>query len=391
MNLLDWLLVLLVLAYALSGYWQGFVTGAFATVGLLLGGLLGIWLAPRALGDAEPSLWVSLGALFIVILSATLGQALLQFAGAKVRDQITWQPARAVDAVGGAALSAFAVLLVAWALGVAVSGTRIGAITPQVRNSAVLAKVNEVLPERAGQALQAFNTVVGTSFFPRYLEPFARERITSVSPPPRGIADDPDVVDAEASVLKIRGENKCGRGVEGTGFLFSDDRMMTNAHVVAGVSDPEVVVGDEEVDARVVYYNEDLDVAVLAIDGIDRPHLRFDPAAQSGDGGAVLGYPQDGPYDVQPVRIRAQQRLRSPDIYGSGSVLREVFSLRGSIRPGNSGGPMVSSAGEVTGVVFAASVTDADTGYALTANQVREAAAAGLAADGEVRTGDCAA
>ena len=391
MNLLDWLLVLLVLAYALSGYWQGFVTGAFATVGLLLGGLLGIWLAPRALGDADPSLWVSLGALFIVILSATLGQALLQYAGAKVRDQITWQPARALDAAGGAALSALAVLLVAWALGVAVSGTRIGAITPQVRNSAVLAKVNEVLPDRAGQALQAFNTVVGTSFFPRYLEPFARERITSVGPPPRGIADDPDVVDAEASVLKIHGENKCGRGVEGTGFLFSDDRMMTNAHVVAGVSDPEVVVGDEEVEARVVYYNEDLDVAVLAVDGIDRPHLGFDPSAQSGDGGAVLGYPQDGPYDVQPVRIRAQQRLRSPDIYGSGSVLREVFSLRGSIRPGNSGGPVVSSAGEVTGVVFAASVTDADTGYALTANQVREAAAAGLAADGEVRTGDCAA
>jgi len=90
------------------------------------------------------------------------------------------------------------------------------------------------------------------------------------------------------------------------------------------------------------------------------------------------------------VRIRAEQRLRSPDIYGSGSVLREVFSLRGTIRPGNSGGPMVSSAGEVTGVVFAASVTDTDTGYALTATQVREAAVAGLAADNEVGTGDCA-
>ena len=101
MNLLDWLLVVLVLAYALSGYWQGFVTGAFATAGLLLGGLFGVWLAPVALGDAAPSLLVSLGALFIVILAASLGQGLLQWAGAKIRDRITWQPARAVDAVGG--------------------------------------------------------------------------------------------------------------------------------------------------------------------------------------------------------------------------------------------------------------------------------------------------
>ncbi len=390
MNLLDWFLLLLVVAYALSGYWQGFVTGAFATAGLLLGGLFGIWLAPTALGDAEPSLWVSLGALFIVILSATLGQALLQYAGAKVRAQITWQPVRALDAVGGAALSALAVLLVAWALGVAVSGSRIGPVTPQVRESAVLAKVNELLPGRAGQALQSFNKVVGTSFFPRYLEPFARERIIEVKPPNQRIARDPDVVDAEASVLKIHGDNKCGRGVEGTGFLISDDRLMTNAHVVAGVSDPEVIVGDDGVDAEVVYYNEDLDVAVLAVDGLDRPHLRFDISAGTRDAGAVLGYPQDGPYDVQPVRIRAEQRLRSPDIYGRGSVLREVFSLRGTIRPGNSGGPMVSSAGEVTGVVFAASVTDADTGYALTASQVREAAATGLVSDDEVDTGDCA-
>ena len=147
MNLLDWLLVALVLAYALSGYWQGFITGAFATAGLLLGGLFGIWLAPTALGEANPSMVVSLGALFIVILAASLGQAIFQFIGSRIRDRITWQPVRAVDAVGGALLSAAAVLLVAWALGVAISGSRIGGITPQVRESRVLASVDGVLPE----------------------------------------------------------------------------------------------------------------------------------------------------------------------------------------------------------------------------------------------------
>ncbi|MBZ5739076.1 MarP family serine protease [Nocardioides mangrovi] len=390
MNLLDWLLVVLVLAYALSGYWQGFITGAFATAGLLLGGLFGVWLAPVALGDADPSLLVSLGALFIVIIAASLGQAVFQFAGSRIREKITWQPIRAIDAVGGAALSAVAVLIVAWALGVAISGSRINGVTPMVRGSAVLGEVDKILPDSADGALQAFNDVVGTSFFPRYLEPFAPERIVEVGPGPKRLLHDPDVERAAASVLKIRGTNDCGRGVEGSGFLYAPNRLMTNAHVVAGVDDPEVNLGDDTVPAQVVYYNPDLDVAVLAIDSGDTPALQFDRTAGAGDGVAVLGYPEDGPYDVQPARIRSQQRLRSPNIYGTGAVIRDVYSLRGLIRPGNSGGPLLSSAGDVVGVVFAASVTDHDTGYALTADQVSAGADAGRASSTEVSTGDCA-
>lgn len=390
MNVLDWCLVALVGIYALSGYWQGFVTGAFATAGLLLGGLLGVWLAPIALGDAEPSLWVSLGALFIVILAASLGQALFQYAGARIRARIRWQPIRAVDAVGGAALSAVAVLIVAWALGVAVSGSRIGAVTPTVRESTVLARVDSLLPGQATGVLQAFNNVVGTTFFPRYLEPFAPERIVEVKAGPRRLLTDPDVVDAQSSVLKVRGTNACGSGLEGSGFLYSEGRLMTNAHVVAGVRQPEVELGDgTSVTATVVHYDPDIDVAVLALDDADLPHLVFDLEAGPQDGVAIVGYPQDGPYDVQAGRIRSEQRLRSPDIYGEGTVIREVFSLRGLVRAGNSGGPILSSEGDVVGLVFAASVTDRDTGYALTADQVAESAARGLTAQEAVGTGAC--
>lgn len=395
MNLLDWLLLVLVLTYALSGYWQGFITGAFATTGLLLGGLVGVWLAPAALGDADPSVLVSLGALFIVILCASLGQAALQFAGARLRDRITWQPVRAVDAVGGAVLSSAAVLLVAWALGVAISGSGIAGITGLVRSSAVLAKVDRVLPAEADSALSAFNDVVGSGFFPQYLDPFAPERIMPVPPGPERLLRDPDVEDAEAAVLKITGTNDCGRGIEGSGFVYADGRVMTNAHVVAGVDDPAVEIDGDTVSAEVVHYDEDVDVAVLALDTSGLPTLAFpEPdgtgGAREGDGVAILGYPQDGPYDVQVGRIRAEQRLRSPDIYGHGSVLREVYSLRGLVRPGNSGGPIVSSAGDVVGVVFAASVTDQDTGYALTAAEVAQNAAAGAATSDPVSTGDCA-
>ncbi len=390
MNVLDWLLVVLVLTYALSGYWQGFITGAFATAGLLVGGLLGVWLAPAALGDAEPSLLVSLGALFIVILCASLGQALLQFSGSRIRERITWQPARAVDAVGGAVLSAVAVLLVAWALGVAISGSGIAGITGQVRSSVVLKEVDAVLPDSADSALGAFNDVVGTGFFPQYLDPFAPERIVEVKPGPQRLLADPDVEDAQSSVLKIRGTNDCGRGVEGSGFIYSDGRVMTNAHVVAGVDDPEVEIGGDTMSAEVVLYDPDLDVAVLALDTSGLPALAFDPTVAVREGVAILGYPLDGPYDVQAGRIRAEQRLRSPDIYGDGSVIREVLSLRGLVRPGNSGGPIVTSAGEVAGVVFAASVQDRDTGYALTADQVAQSAAAGASTSEPVATGDCA-
>ncbi len=390
MNFLDWVLVVVALAYGVSGYWQGFISGAFATLGLLVGGFIGILVAPQLLGDAAPSIWVSLGALFVVLVCASFGQAILQFAGARIRDRITWQPVRALDAVGGAALSMAAALVVAWALGVAVSGSALPGISSQVRSSAVLSRVDSVMPGSADRVLNAFNEVVGSSFFPRYLEPFAPERIIEVGPPPGRIGRDPEVQAAEQSVLKIRGENDCGRGVEGTGFLYSPDRVMTNAHVVAGVDEPTVLVGDQELSGQVVYYNPDIDVAVLAVEGANRPFLRFDKTGQARQAAAVLGYPQDGPYNVQAARIRGEQRLRSPDIYGRGSVVREVFSLRSLVRPGNSGGPLVSDDGDVLGVIFAASVSDRQTGYALTADQVSQGAAAGITSNNAVDTGDCA-
>jgi S1-C subfamily serine protease len=389
MNFLDWCLVLIVVAYALSGYWQGFITGAFATVGLLLGGLFGIWLAPHLLGNADPSLWVSLAALFVVLVCASFGQAVLQYAGTRMRDQITWQPVRALDAVGGALLSVVAVLIVTWMLGVAVSGSRIPGIGPMVRDSKVLTEVNEVMPTQAQGVLRQFDRVVGSSFFPRYLEPFAPERIVDVSPAPGNVVRDPDVQQAELSVFKVRGNNRCGDGIEGSGFLYSPHRLMTNAHVVAGVTDPKVRVGTRNLDATVVYYNSDIDIAVLDVD-IEGPVVHFDHSGAAKEAAVILGYPNDGPFDAQPARIRAEQRLRSPDIYGRGTVTREVFSLRGLVRPGNSGGPLVSRSGQVLGVIFAASVSDKQTGYALTADQVGLAASRGLTATGRVSSGNCA-
>jgi len=205
------------------------------------------------------------------------------------------------------------------------------------------------------------------------------------------VVADPQVRRAGTSVVKILGEaQSCNRDLVGSGFGYAPGRVMTNAHVVAGVSSLSIEVDGDQLDAEVVLFDPDLDVAVLAVDGLDVPALRFDGSGGSGDGGAVLGYPENGPFDAQPARIRDEQRLRSPDIYDDSSSVREVFSVRSTVRPGNSGGPLVSDAGRVYGVVFAASVTDVSTGYALTADQVSQRAATGRGADDPVSTGECA-
>lgn len=389
MNVLDWVLVAIALAYAFSGYWQGFIAGAFATTGLLSGVVLGFRLAPVLLEGVGDSMWVALGALLVVLVCASLGQAVLQFFGTRVREWVTWQPARALDAVGGAALGTAAVLAVAWALGVAVTGSSLPVVSEQARSSAVLQRVDKVMPSQADRLLQEFNDVVGSKFFPQYLEPFAPETIVEVGPPPGRIGRDPEVRQAGASVLKVRGDSECGRGVEGTGFLYQPNRVMTNAHVVAGVDNPTVLVGGTELTGRVVYYDPAVDIAVLAVDDVNRPFLSFDRDGVTRQAAAVLGYPNDGPYDVQPARIRAEQRLRGPDIYGNGAVVRDVYSVRGLVRPGNSGGPLVSKDGEVLGVIFAASLREQPTGYALTAEQVAEGASQGVANRAPVDTGRC--
>ena len=389
---LDVMLALAVVVYALSGYRQGFVVGSASTLGLLAGGFFGIQVTPLLLDGYSPSPAVTVAALVIVIALGLGGQAAGAFIGAQIRSRVMWQPARALDALGGAALSVVAMLLIAWVLGVAVSGARLTGLNKEVRASVILGAVDSTLPGGADRLLETFSALVDSAAFPRYLEPFAApERIQSVEPPSAGIAQRRQVVAAADSVVKVLGSaTDCDRTVEGSGFVYAPGRVMTNAHVVAGVSEPVVQVGDDDLAAEVVYYDPDVDVAVLSVPELQAPALQFDDQAESGDNVAVLGYPENGPYDVQPARVRDEQLLRSPNIYGEDTVMRDTYSIFGLVRQGNSGGPLVNRRGVVIGVIFAASVTDADTGYALTSGQVERAADAGDSLLDPVGTGSCA-
>jgi S1-C subfamily serine protease len=389
MSWLDWAVLGTAALVAISGYVEGFVLGACATLGLLGGAAVGVWGVPKILDHFSPSVTVSFAALVLVVGLAALGRMLGAMVGTRVRNRLSWKPIRFLDALGGAALAAASVLIVAWVLGVAVSGARIPSVTSAVRGSQVLAKVDEVLPNSADRALQSFNDVVNTDLFPRFLDPFVPERIRDTQPPDSAIARQQPVRSAYTRIAKVTGVASCSRGLEGSGFVYAPQRVMTNAHVVAGVSSPQVEVNGKKYEARVVVFDPETDIAVLYVPNLKEQPLTFDFAGKADDSAVVLGYPENGPFDSEPARIRSEERLRGPDIYGDRTVTRDAFSIWASVRPGNSGGPLLSAKGTVYGVVFAASVEDNRTGYVLTAEQVSADARTGTTATQEVSTQSC--
>lgn len=390
MNSLDVILVLVLVVYAASGFVQGFLVNLAATLGMMSGGLVGILVVPLLLPAGGPTLSGSLLALAMVVASAGIGQVIGTAIGTAARAGVQAQPARFFDSVGGAGLSIVAVLVVSWAIGYAVSGTSVPYLGSAARDSVILGKVNGAMPHPAARMLRAFNRTLDANVFPRYIDPFQDESIKAIAPPDESTLQDPGVQKASASVVKILGLASCDRGIEGSGFVFAPGRVMTNAHVVAGVREPNVDLDGRRLKAKVVFFDPQLDVAVLSVKDLNRSALAFDRTGASGESAVILGYPQNGPFDARAARIRSEITMQSPDIYDQGQHLRKTFALRGLVRSGNSGGPLVSADGRVLGVIFAASVTDSSTGYALTAQQVSAAAAQGRSATDRVDTGGCA-
>ena len=388
---LDIVLALAALLFAVSGYRQGFVVGVLSFVGFLGGGVLGARAAP---GIAETGFLADLPrpvvGLGIVFLAATVGQLLATLVGAAVRNRMTWKPARTVDAFGGAVVSVVSLLLVAWLVGTAVASSPFPTLAAQVRNSVVLQQVDAAVPMPVERFFASFRRLVDDRGFPEVFGGLAPTQVTEVAPPDPAVRGSAAVEAAQASVLKITGvAESCRRRIEGTGFVYAPERVMTNAHVVAGVTEPEVEVGGEQLPARVVLFDAGRDVAVLAVPGLDRRPLPFAGAAEQGADAIVVGYPQNGPFRADAARVRGTQNARGPDIYQQETVVREIYAIRGLVQPGNSGGPLLDATGGVYGVIFAAAADDPQTGYALTAAEVAPAARAGISASERADTRTC--
>ncbi|MFI9601538.1 MarP family serine protease [Streptomyces sp. NPDC004069] len=398
MNVLDILLLIAAAWFAVVGYRQGFVVGVLSVIGFLGGGLVAVYTLPviwDAVTDNTPvSTTAAVVAVVVVIVCASIGQALTTHLGSKLRVYITWSPARALDATGGALVNVAAMLLVAWLIGSALGGTTIPTLGKEVRNSRVLLGVSEVLPAQADTWFADFTSVLAQNGFPQVFSPFANEPITDVQPPDPALANSAVALRAKQSVVKVMGTARsCGKVLEGSGFVFGDRRVMTNAHVVGGVDEPTVQIGGEgrKYDAKVVLYDWHRDIAVLDVPDLKAPALKFTGTeARSGVGAIVVGFPENGSYDVRAARVRGRITASGPDIYHRGTVRRDVYSLYATVRQGNSGGPLLTTDGRVYGVVFAKSLDDADTGYALTFDEIRQDIAQGRTANQQVGSDDCA-
>ncbi|MFJ9869517.1 MarP family serine protease [Streptomyces sp. NPDC101165] len=398
MNVLDILLLVAAVWFAVVGYRQGFVVGILSVIGFLGGGLVAVYTLPviwdAVTDNAEVGTTAAVVAVVVVIVCASIGQALTTHLGNKLRRYITWSPARALDATGGALVNVVAMLLVAWLIGSALAQTTLPTLGKEVRSSKVLLGVSEALPAAADTWFKDFTSVLAQNGFPQVFSPFSNEPIKDVKPPDPALANSSVATRAQRSIVKVTGTaQSCGKVLEGTGFVFADRRVMTNAHVVGGVDAPSVQIGGEgrKYSAKVVLYDWKRDIAVLDVPDLKATALRFTTQdAAGGDGAIVAGFPENGSYDVRAARVRGRITANGPDIYHRGTVSRDVYSLYATVRQGNSGGPLLTPDGKVYGVVFAKSLDDADTGYALTADEIKQDVSRGRAANEQVGTDSCA-
>lgn len=392
-DLLDLILIGLVIAFGISGYRQGFIIGAMSFVGFIGGAVLGVYIAPPITnavvdGDIEQALL----AIVIVFLTATIGQFASSTIGAVVRSHVTWEPAKVADAVGGTFASALSVLVIAWLIGSLLVSSSFEAIVSQVRNSLLLSTVDEAVPDAARDWQRPFKAFIDRSEFPPVFDAISGGQLVDVPPPDRSVLQGPKLTRARQGIVKVTGTaESCGKRIEGTGFVYARDHIMTNAHVVAGVNKELRIIDHEQKphDATVVVYNPKRDIAVLYVPNLNLPVLQFDGTAKRGENAIIAGFPKGKGFTAEPARIRSTENAKSPDIYHGSTVTREVYAIRGTVLPGNSGGPLLTADGRVFGVIFAAATSQKDTGYVLTAGEVGPDAEEGKTATSPEGTQSC--
>lgn len=396
-NVLDIALAAVLVGYALIGHRQGLVVSVMSLVGFLSGGALGMWLLPILLKrwdsvDSNGGLRAVV-LIFLVFVLASVGQAIAVLLGSRLRRGMRVKPARVIDSLLGAMATVIAASVLIWFMAGAVRGGAPAPLAKAIGGSRVIQTIDRFVPPQTARLFASFGSVLDREGFPRVFEGVQAEPIAPVSPPDNQLASGSGVARASASIVKITGvAESCNRGQEGSGWVVGPQRVVTNAHVVAGVTSEHVRVGGtgRSYDARVIVFDPQRDLAVLSVPGLPAPALRQGSVLKRSDGAIVAGFPLDGPYTLDPARVRDVLRATGADIYGNPGVVRQIYSLFAKVEPGNSGGPLLSPNGEVVGIVFAKSLDDNRTGYALTLAEARPVLEAASSSFAPVNTGGCA-
>jgi hypothetical protein len=380
-TVIDWIIVILTLVTAAGGYFQGFLVGAATLAGFAGGLFLGARLGQAVVSAGSESPYAPLFGLVGAVVGGMLLASLLEALGYGLRRRLAVPGLGIVDGVAGAALSGAVALGLVWLAGaVALQAPPARGLRDDIQRSTVLRALNDVLPP-SGPIL---NALARFDPFPRIDGP-----PVDVPAPRAAIARDPEVRDAAQGVVKIQG-TACGLGVEGSGWIARPGVVVTNAHVVAGQSDTTVQLAGTgpELEARAVVFDPGDDLAILRVEGLEGRTLPIADAPSAGISAAILGFPENGPYDVRAGRLGSTRTVVTQDAYGRGPVQRSITALRGTVRPGNSGGPMVDTRGRVVTTVFAAARGGPAGGYGMPNAVVTRDL--GRAGDEAVSTGPCA-
>jgi S1-C subfamily serine protease len=392
-DLLDLALIVVAAAFAVSGYRQGFIVGSLSFIGFVGGAVLGAQFGPSI------SRWLVGGqtqqdvvAVILLVSGAIVGQFVASSIGTAMRQTMTGRSSTTIDAIGGSAVSVLSMLLIAWAIGSVLTASPFAVVDQQVNNSAVLRTMDKIMPSQAKTMFSDFRRLLASGPFPQVFAGIGATHLLPVPAPNPAVLDSPGYLAASSRVVKVMGTApSCDRSIEGSGFVYAPDHVLTNAHVVAGVTQGPVVFTRDgtQYAARVVFYDPQVDVAVLYVPGLDLTPLQFAGPAQNGADAVVAGYPLNHPFTAVAARIGVTEPAVGPDIYQTGEVNRQIFEIRAVVEPGNSGGPLLSPQGTVYGVVFAAEVGQSDTGFALTAAEVASDANAGASQTVPVSTQGC--
>lgn len=378
---LDWLIVVFALAMGAWGYSQGLIVGVFSLLGFALGAFLGGRLAPELLNGGAESPYAPVVALAGALLLGGIAAVSLEGAAQLLRQRVLRPGALDLtDAAGGALLFAALGLAIAWLFGaVALNTPGTKELRKDVQRSEILSWLNESFPP-SGDLINALNRI-DPGIAITGPDP-------NVPPPDAKIARDPQVRAAEDSVVKVLG-TACGLGVEGSGWIARPGVVVTNAHVVAGQDDTTVTPEGSggALDADAVHYDTRNDLAVLRVDDLDGGVLPLHGDPEAGTPGAVVGYPENGPFTITPARLGSTGPVITSDSYGRGRFERLVTSFRGKVRSGNSGGPLIDGDGRVLTTVFASAASGKDSGYGVPNSIVADAL---KDTRGEVDTGPCA-
>ncbi len=395
MNYVDWILIGVLAIFAWAGWRQGFVAGVLSFTGFLSGGVAALMWLPSVIKPFVTDQTFSVIVLGVAVLaSAILGQILFSLLGRRLRDNLTWRPVKFVDSFAGSALNVLAFALVGWVIASVLVFLPSNSIAGQVSQSQVLSTLDALVPNQARTLFKNVSTLVGQTGIPRIVIGFGQDPQTEVVAPDPGITADVFPV-IETFTVRLTGDaQECRQSVSGSGFYFAPGRLLTNAHVVAGVQDLQVRLSglENSVPGQVIYFDPQKDVAVIATEELDtRIALFAKGKAETGESVAVAGFPDGGNLSVTPARISGILSARGENIYGDIGVERNVYSLRSKVIPGNSGGPLVNSDGQVLGLVFGSN-TDSDIGYALTNGELQgsiDFANSWTQTDGAVDTGSC--